>query len=878
MDTLANLRAALSGRYEIEKQLGQGGMATVYLVRDLKHERSVALKVLHPDLAASLGAERFRREIGLAARLQHPHILTVLDSGAEGESVWFTMPYVEGETLRDRLRRDRQLSLDDAVRITVDAARALDYAHSHGVVHRDIKPENILITREGDTLVADFGIARVLSGAVDRLTATGIAVGTPSYMSPEQVAGEPALDPRTDVYSLGCTVFEMLAGEPPFTGATAHAVMAKRLSGVVPGIRAARPSVPEAMDRAVQRALAPAPADRFPTAGQFAQALAAAARQATHETGAPTGTIAKAVARHRRRSLGFATLAFGFLLGVGVLFAWSRNDRRAVSRDRGKVVAVLPFENLGAPDDAYFADGITDELRGKLSALPGLQVIASRSSAEYKHSTKSLTAIAGELGADYLVVGKVRWAKVAGGESRVQVSPELVEIAGRAPTTKWEQPFDAALTDVFRVQADIATQVAASLGLQLGSRQEQALAARPTTNLEAYDAYLRARELLQGATLPGPTQQAESLYARAISLDSNFAAAWAELSQTHMLLYINLTPSSTEAARARAAAERALALDPSLPAGFRALGDYYAFVAHDAAHAREAYGKGLALAPGDTRLLSTSAQLEQSLGHWNDALAQLTRAQQLDPRSVDVIWRRGTALLLLRRLAESATAYDQALAIKPASPILIDERTMVAVAQGDLAAAQRVIHAAPASLSATELAKTFGFYWDMYWLLDDAHQRLLTSLPLATIGEGDVGAGALVAAEVYALRGDRRLAAVFADSARAHLEQQLRDVPNNAERRVGLALALAYVGRMKDAVREAERGAALAAKDAGIVGVYDRHQLVRVYILAGETDKAIDVLEGLLAHPGYLTPAWLRVDPNFAPLRGNPRFAKLSQG
>jgi len=271
---VAPLRDALQDRYALERELGRGGMATVYLARDVKHKRLVALKVLHPELAAALGAERFQREIEFAARLQHPHILTVLDSGEAAGQLWFTMPYVEGESLRSRLRRERQLPVEDAVRIATETARALDYAHRQGVMHRDIKPENILLTRDGDTLVADFGIARALAGTEDHLTETGMSLGTPAYMSPEQASGDKAVDARTDIYSLGCVLYEMLAGEPPYTGPNAQVIIMKRFTDPVPSARKVRPAVPDGVDHAVQRALATLPADRFPTAAEFARALA----------------------------------------------------------------------------------------------------------------------------------------------------------------------------------------------------------------------------------------------------------------------------------------------------------------------------------------------------------------------------------------------------------------------------------------------------------------------------------------------------------------------------------------------------------------------------------------------------------------------------
>ena len=406
---------ALRDRYLLERPLGRGGMATVFLAQDLKHKRPVALKVLHPELAHALGPERFQREIELAARLQHPHILTVHDSGEAAGQLWFTMPFVEGESLRDRIRREKQLAVDEAVRIATETARALDYAHRQGVVHRDIKPENILLTRDGDTLVADFGIARAMAGSDERLTETGMAIGTPAYMSPEQATGD-RLDARTDIYALGTVLYEMLVGEPPFTGPTAQAIIARRFSGEVPRARQVRPSVPEAIERAIQRALAPVPADRFPTAAEFARALTGAAgsttSMATPLQTPPAAATATGQRAARRVPVAAVALGLGFLIGLGVLFAWRRSRSAEAGGETGpKRLAVLPFENLGQPDDEYFADGVSDAIRGKLAALPGFQVTASSSSGLYKHTTKSLRQAGQELDVDYLLVGKVRWQK-----------------------------------------------------------------------------------------------------------------------------------------------------------------------------------------------------------------------------------------------------------------------------------------------------------------------------------------------------------------------------------------------------------------------------------------------------------------------------------
>src|SRR5512146_1803595 len=553
-------------------------MATVYLVKDLKHDRPVALKVLLHELAASLGPDRFQREIKLAARLQHPHILTVYDSGEAAGQLWFTMPFVRGESLRDRLRREHQLPVDEALRITREAALALDYAHQEGVVHRDIKPENLLLTKDGNTLVADFGIARAV-GTDEHLTQTGSSTGTPAYMSPEQANGDRAVDARTDVYSLGCVLYEMLAGEPPFTGSTAMAIIAKWFTEPVPSVRAVRPDVPEVVDQAIQRALARSAADRFATTADFVRALQGAPSGLAP---VPTPVVMPAVTR-RRVPVSAVALGLGVLI-AGALFAWRRTHAGASESAGPKVLAVLPFENLGDSADAYFADGVTEAVRGKLSRLPGLEVIAQTSSNEYRHTTKRPQEIARELGADYLLRATVRWEKVAGGASRVRVTPELVDVGpGHAPRTRWQEPFEASLTDVFQVQADIAGKVASSLDVALGDSARHELAAKPTANLAAYDAFLKGEAASQGmaARDPASLRRAIGFYEQAVALDSAFISAWGQLARARAFLYAGGTPTPALAAEARHAADRAEALGPGRPEGPLALGEYYAYVPAD---------------------------------------------------------------------------------------------------------------------------------------------------------------------------------------------------------------------------------------------------------------------------------------------------------
>jgi len=873
-------------------------MATVFLAQDLRHGRPVALKVLHPELAASLGPERFQREIRVAARLQHPHILTVHDSGVVDPipgsggtpAYWFTMPFVEGESLRSRLDRERQLPVDQALQIAREAARALDYAHQHGVIHRDIKPENILLTEDGSTLVADFGIARALVGE-EGLTQTGIAIGTPAYMSPEQASADKSTDARTDIYALGAVLYEMLAGEQPYTGATAQAVILKRFTEPVPSVRTTRPNVPEAVDVAIQRALAPVPADRFGSAAEFARAIGSAATStsppvpppieraasaAPSSASAPTPVKAEKPGKRPRVPVFAAALIVGFLLGLGVLFAW-RQSRVSASANGTRVLAVLPFENLGDSSNAYLADGITNELRGKLSELSTIQVIARGSSAQYRHTTKTPQEIARELGADYLLTATVQWEKRPDGTSRVRVSPELVDVSeGHAPRTKWQQPFDASITDVFQVQADIANQVASALDVALGSGQRQTLTERPTANLAAYDAYLKGEET-QGLIIADANslKSAITFYEQAVAIDSTFAKAWTQLARANASYYFNASPNPAFAAAAKQALDHALALAPGKPETQLASGEYQEFVKKDLEAALASYQAGLRLAPEDPDLLTLAALAQQSLGKWDDAEKNLERGRTLDPRSVATARRLAQTLLRLHRYRDGMAEVDRALKIAPSNLDLIEGKVMLYLAQGDLESARAVVHSVPTTVEPTGLVAYLGNYWDLVWVLDESQQQLLLRLTPSAF-DGDRGTWGIVLAQTYYLRGDHARARIYADTARIALEQLFATVPNDAQRRAFYALSLAIMGQKAQAEAEGERAVSLLpASQDNYVGSYIQHQLVRVYILTGNQNKAMDQLEPLLKMNYYLSPAWLRIDPNFAPLKGNPRFERL---
>jgi eukaryotic-like serine/threonine-protein kinase len=512
-DITGLLETALAGRYRIETQLGAGAMATVFRARDLRHERDVALKVLRSELAESLGRERFLREIRLAARLNHPHILPLHDSGDADGFLYYVMPLMEGHSLRDRLERESPLPVDLALRIGGEVADALDYAHRHDVVHRDIKPENILL-HEGHALVADFGIGKALAaaGASGTLTQFGLTVGTPTYMSPEQAAGE-EVDGRSDLFALGCVLYEMLVGQPPFTGGSVQAVLAKRFVHTPPDVTATRPAVPASVGRAIARLLAKTPDERFSTGALVIDALRS---PASARGGAP-------VAPRPEQS-----------------------------------IAVLPFANMSAdPDNEFFSDGVTEDIIGALTRVPGLKVAARASSFAFKKRDEELRVVGERLGVRTVLQGSVRRAG-----NRVRVTAQLMN--AHDGFQLWSDRFDRDLDDIFALQDELARAIVERLELTLGLRAAEPLVTPPTDNFEAYQLYLRGREAVQQRSAASMRRGVE-FFRQALARDPDYARAYVGLAEAFNGLGIYQYMPTVQARRSSEEALEAAALaDPML--------------------------------------------------------------------------------------------------------------------------------------------------------------------------------------------------------------------------------------------------------------------------------------------------------------------------
>jgi len=660
-------RDSFDERYTIQRELGHGGMATVYLARDSRYQRDVAIKILSPEISHGVGSDRFQREIAVAAKLSHPHIVPLLDSGEHDGALWFAMPVLDGHSLRDRLDREHSLPIGEAVRIVAEVAGALSYAHEHGVIHRDIKPENILFSG-GSAIVTDFGLAKSTEPAAggESLTRTGIAVGTALYMSPEQSTGE-ALDARTDVYSLGSVLYEMLTGEPPYVGRSLQAVIAKRFSDPVPSARRLRSTVSPALDAIVERALAKNPADRFPSIAAFAEALShmplstdtsaaslAATVPVTAASFSGTGLASATPPSKRRRRLMAAVIVF---VAAAAATQFARGYRvRPAGASPPRSIAVLPFTNESSDkDQEYFSAGMTDELMGALAAIKQLRVAARASSYAVKTQGSDIKQMGHALGVDAVLEGTVRRAG-----DHVRVSVDLVNVSNGSII--WNDTYDKNLSDVFAMQEQIAEAIVAAVKLQL---TDQRTIVHPSTgDVAAYEMYMRGRHAVDTRT-PNSLEEAASWFHKAVDRDPTYARAWSGLADVYILEALNLyAPPRETYAKGEAAARRALSLDSTLAEAHASLGTVRFLHELDFDGAAAEFRRAIAIDPSypAAHYFYALMLIRSDVAR---AEAEATRAQELDPLSPPIAQSVGMVRIGGAKYAEAIAPLRAAVALDP---------------------------------------------------------------------------------------------------------------------------------------------------------------------------------------------------------------------
>ncbi len=858
-------------------------MGVVYKARDLKLNRHVALKFLPPELTRDPEArKRFVHEAQAASALQHHNICVVYDidetpegppsSGSPpGGQMFISMEYLEGETLKKRIERG-PLKIDDALDIAMQITRGLTKAHEHGIVHRDIKPANIMVTTDGVAKIVDFGLAK-LSGRT-LLTRAGSTLGTAAYMSPEQARGEPA-DSRSDIWSLGAVLYEMLTGRLPFEAEYENALMYSIINADPEPITGLRSGIPMDLERIVHKCLAKAPQDRYQHADEILvdlQAVSGAPRVTT--TTGPEGNVPRVM--RRRNISGYRAVGLGVAVACAVAIAVYLAIQPSSHPGTRPMIVVLPFDNLGAPEDEYFADGITEEITSRLSAIRALGVISRTSAIQYKNSQKSLRQIGEELRVTHVLEGTVRWERSGNGPSRVRVTPQLIRVADDVHL--WSDRYDRELKAIFDVQTDIARQVTGQLDIALAGREATSVAAHPTDNLDAYNAYLRG---LDAMARPGYEKEdhrrAVDMFLKATQLDSTFVQARADLANAYLHLYhFNLERNGVDSLALREA-QRALNLDPDLPWAHVVYGYYFYWVLNDFDRALAEFNAAEEGLPNGDDLLASRAYIWRRQGRFEEARQNQVRALELNPRSGELALQLSMTCTVLRDYEQAGRLADQAITLYPDYlEAYLTKAWNVWQGTGDASRANAATDGTPHSQHPDVVF--FRGLFELYGGNPSTALTIFSSSPLKIYeDERHYYPFSFMIGLAAKQAGQSGVAQGWFDSTRTVLESKLRASPDDCRVHGALGWTYALLHREEDALRHGRRSVALLpiSRDH-LDGDSPLLNLARIFVILGRFDEALDQLEFLLSVPSmFVSTATLKTEPTWGPLRNLPRFQAL---
>ena len=873
------------GHFHVDGPLGAGGMGEVYRARDLQLDREVAIKVLPAAVARDPDRlARFEREARALARLSHPNILAIHEFGREGDVAYAVTELLRGETLRQRLARGR-LPWRKAVEIAAGIADGLASAHAHGIVHRDLKPENLFLTSDGQPRILDFGLARFDAEADSEeitrespaaITREGVVLGTLGYLSPEQAQGEPG-DARSDVFALGCVLFEMLSGRRAFSRESGRESLRAACTEPVSDVSDLGLGIPPEVGRIVAHCLEKEREDRFQSARDLAFDLRAALASAT-----PTGPVAPERPGAGRRRAWRGAAAVALLVAVAALgwLAWPRRGPLGPGTgSAGRVrIVVLPFENLGTTEDAYFAAGMTEEITSRLAGVQTLAVTSRSTAMEYDRSGKTLKKVGEDLGVAFVLEGTVRWDR-SGGPGRVRITPQLIRVADDSHI--WAGTYEREMAGVFALQSEVAAEVVRALGQTLSPHEASAVGRVPTRDLAAYDLYLRARRVAESSFDPRESAEALRLLNEAVARDPGFAEAHAALARGHVHDYwFYLDRSAACLERARLSAEKAVALAPDSPETHLALGYFYYMGYLDYERALAETRTALELRPDDSQTLALQAFVHRRAGRVQEALRLLERVVVAESGSANLWHNVGETYWLLGRYPEADRSFERALALNPLWGLEYSCRSAVRLCQGaGVEAARAVIGLVPGSPDLRE-ADAVAQWLVQLDVLERRYEAALTrlrSLDLeAFSSQWAYVPLTLAAGDALRLKGDAASARKSYEAALAQVEREMKERPDDPRLFSALGLVRAGLGRREEALRAARTGVDLMpiSREA-YRGAHRVEDLARVHALVGDPEEAVALLEDLLSRPVRLCAPVLALDPAWDPLRADPRFQAL---
>jgi non-specific serine/threonine protein kinase len=858
--------------YKILEKLGEGGMGVVYKAQDTKLKRTVALKFLSPQAVGTDDDKaRFIHEAQAAAALNHNNICTIYEiDEAEGGQTFIAMEYVEGECVKDRLASG-PVDVDEALDIATRAAEGLGEAHEKGIIHRDVKSANVMLTKRGQAKVMDFGLA--MSPGKAQITRTGTTVGTVAYMSPEQARGG-EVDQRSDIWSLGVMLYEMVSGQLPFKGDHEQAVMYSIMNEEPALISSVQANVPAGLDTIVQKCLAKDPPERYQTAAELTHELHRL--RSVSERRSPQHN-----ARHKNKTTNWwpwLMLAVVVVIAVNIIRPWLFPSSDPQQSSEKKMLVVLPFENLGPPEEEYFADGITEELTARLARIDGLGVIARTSAVQYKSTAKTLSQIGDELNVEYVLEGTIRWERVGDRSSRIRVTPQLIRVSDA--THLWADIYQRDMTGIFEVQTDIAEQVAAALNIELLDAAREAIEDRPTENLEAYNAYLQGKDIVNGLDKRLQTHEyAVQMLERAVALDPEFSSAYAQLSLAHSGIYNHgYDRTDKRVASSKAAVDRALELEPDNAEAHVALAYHYYWCHYDYDLALEHFAVAEKEIPNDPDVLKGVAYILRRKGQYEDAVAKLKTALEFSPKDADAAQNIGETLAPMRRYEEAEKYYKLSIALDPGQNASYhylgwNYRHW----KSDTVEARKVLE----SIVIPDRQRQFSFSTQCIFERD--YKTALDHLLRLSADEVSVNPWWFTPRDlqkglVHRFAGATDQAEIAFEAARIQLETIIAEQPNDARMYSSLGLAYAGLGRKEDAIRAGKRATELVpvSKDA-FIGPERMKDLAVIYTMVGEYEAALDTIEYLLSIPSYMSLGLLHLDPRYDPLRDHPRYEKLTE-
>jgi serine/threonine protein kinase/Flp pilus assembly protein TadD len=852
--------------YQILEKLGGGGMGVVYKAHDLKLDRPVALKFLPPHLLCDPEAkERFIHEAKAASALQHDNICTVhdIDEGPEGQ-LFICMDFYDGETLKKKIERG-PMPVDVALDIAIQVARGLAKAHEAGMVHRDIKPANIMVTKEGEAKIVDFGLAKL--ACLTRLTKEGSTLGTAVYMSPEQARGED-VDHRSDIWSLGVVLYEMIAGQPPFKSNYEQALVYAILNEEAPP----NPEIDSRLDAVIRRALKKDQATRYQHIGEFETELKQL--KAQHEGSVSDAGTHRPRRGTRKNRLIWSAMILLVIVAACLAYLLRESGETEITSQATRLV-VLPFANLGPAENEYFADGMTEELTSRLSSLNGLRVISRTSAVQYAQTNKPIEQIGKELGVEYALEGAVRWAPSSSGPSHVRINSNLTRISDR--TTLWAETYDRVIDDIFHLQSEISQKVVDKLGVTLLEPERKNVNVPPTRNLEAYQAFLRARYFRNRPHFTASTWlQVVEAYQQAVDLDTTFALAFAELARAHgRLYYLWEDHSADRHHKATQAAERALTLAPEMPGVHLSLGYYYLYIGRDSKAALEQFAIAEKGFPHNVEILEAKSTVASTEGRWEEALETIREAFDLNPRDGSLAVDLAETFWVLRKYQEAVRTCDLAIELAPddAWSYLFKVFSLWSW-KGTATETDVLLEAIPVSHDWWP----WTWYWQEMFERDyrQAIQRLDSHPGPWVRTKCWAMPKSLLIAYAYRMLGDTLKSLQAYESAKSALEGEVKQYPDDPRYRSSLGIAYAALGRKDEAIREGKKAVNLLpiASDA-FYGISYVEDLAYIYTLAGDTEAALDQLDYLLSIPSWISVPWLRMDPQWDLLRNQPGFTRL---